>query len=58
MSDERAERIADFIEPLRVRPGSKVRLDRDFDPRFKAGMKKREGALLRRAARLDRKSVV
>ncbi|MFB7268554.1 polyphosphate kinase 2 family protein, partial [Streptomyces nojiriensis] len=48
MSDERAERIADFIEPLRVRPGSKVRLERDFDPRYKAGMKKREGTELLR----------
>lgn len=43
MSDERAERIADFIAPLRVRPGSKVRLERDFDPRYKAGLKKRDG---------------
>ncbi|MFE7112349.1 polyphosphate kinase 2 family protein [Streptomyces sp. NPDC057575] len=43
MSDERAERIADFIGPLRVKPGSKVRLERDFDPRYKAGLKKREG---------------
>ncbi|MFE9928612.1 polyphosphate kinase 2 family protein [Streptomyces sp. NPDC005533] len=48
MSGEWAERIAEFIEPLRVRPGSQVRLERDFDPRFKAGMKKREGAELLR----------
>ncbi|WP_329057144.1 polyphosphate kinase 2 family protein [Streptomyces sp. NBC_01453] len=48
MSDERAERIADFIGPLRVKPGSKVRLDRDFDPRYKAGLKKREGVELLR----------
>ncbi|MFD5619418.1 polyphosphate kinase 2 family protein [Streptomyces yangpuensis] len=48
MSDERAERIADFIEPLRVEPGSEVRLDRDFDPRYRAGMKKRDGAELLR----------
>ncbi|MET7686669.1 polyphosphate kinase 2 family protein [Streptomyces canus] len=48
MSDERAERIADFIEPLRVAPGSKVRLGRDFDPRDKAGLKKREGVELLR----------
>lgn len=48
MSDDRAERIADFIAPLRVKPGSKVRLERDFDPRYKAGLKKREGIELLR----------
>jgi hypothetical protein len=48
MSDERAERIADFVGPLRVKPGSKVRLERDFDPRYKAGLKKREGIELLR----------
>jgi PPK2 family polyphosphate:nucleotide phosphotransferase len=37
MSDERAKRIADAIEPLRVEPGKKVRLGKDFDPRYKAG---------------------
>ncbi|MFB7334772.1 polyphosphate kinase 2 family protein [Streptomyces adustus] len=49
MTDERAERIAEFIAPLRVKPGSKVRLGRDFDPRYKAGVKKRDGAELLRA---------
>ncbi|MET7482989.1 polyphosphate kinase 2 family protein [Streptomyces sp. NPDC005538] len=49
MSDERARRIAEFIEPLRVEPGAKVRLHRDFDPRDKAGLKKRDGAALLRA---------
>ncbi|MEV6478402.1 polyphosphate kinase 2 family protein [Streptomyces sp. NPDC051576] len=48
MSDERARRIAEFIEPLRVEPGAKVRLRRDFDPRDKAGLKKRDGAALLR----------
>ena len=33
MADERAARIAEFIEPLRVRPGRRVNLARDFDPR-------------------------
>jgi PPK2 family polyphosphate:nucleotide phosphotransferase len=37
MADERAKRIAEFIEPLRVAPGSKVTLAKDFDPAFKAG---------------------
>ncbi|GAA2791086.1 polyphosphate kinase 2 family protein [Kitasatospora sp. CM 4170] len=49
MADGRAaERIAEFIEPLRVEPGSTVDLARDFDPRYKAGMKKRDGAELLR----------
>ncbi|MFJ1865313.1 polyphosphate kinase 2 family protein [Streptomyces sp. NPDC088097] len=48
MSDETAERIADLIAPLRVRPGSKVDLERDFDPRYKGGLKKRDGAELLR----------
>ena len=49
MSDERAARIADFIEPLRVDPGSKVRLPRDFDPGYKAGLKKGDAAGLLRS---------
>ncbi|MEU5537986.1 polyphosphate kinase 2 family protein [Streptomyces sp. NPDC020362] len=47
--DDRAARIADFIEPLRVAPGSKVRLSRDFDPRYKAGLKKQDGVELLRS---------
>src|SRR5262249_32847961 len=47
MADERARRIAKLIEPLRVKPGSKVNLAKDFDPRYKAGvLKKRDGAEL------------
>ncbi|MEU6236565.1 polyphosphate kinase 2 family protein [Kitasatospora sp. NPDC047058] len=42
MADKRAKRIAKFIKPLRVKPGTSVDL-RDFDPRYKAGMKKRDG---------------
>ncbi|MFJ9709859.1 polyphosphate kinase 2 family protein [Streptomyces sp. NPDC101234] len=49
MGDERAERIAEFIGPLRVEPGSKVRLAKDFDPGYKAGIsKKKEGVELLR----------
>ncbi|MFD7709635.1 polyphosphate kinase 2 family protein [Streptomyces sp. NPDC059785] len=48
--DRRAERIAGFIAPLRVKPGSKVNLVRDFDPAFKAGVsRKQEGQQLLRA---------
>ena len=45
MTDQRAERIAEFIAPLRVRPGSVVRLDRDFDPRQRSATvrRKRDG---------------
>jgi PPK2 family polyphosphate:nucleotide phosphotransferase len=35
--------LAAFIEPFRVAPGAAVTLGRDYDPGFKAGMKKRHG---------------
>ena len=45
MADERARLLAKFIEPLRVTPGSKVKLAKDFDPGYKASfLKKKEGA--------------
>lgn len=43
MADTRARRIAKFIEPLRVEPGSTVDLAGDFDPRYKGSLKKRDG---------------
>jgi len=47
MADKRAKRIAELIKPLRVRPGSKVNLARDFDPGDKADfLKKKDGAAL------------
>ncbi|MFF7470110.1 PPK2 family polyphosphate kinase [Streptomyces sp. NPDC008092] len=56
MADDRAgsagsaDRIAEFIEPLRVKPGSKVRLPEDFDPGFRAGIrKKKDGVELLRS---------
>ncbi|MGW3245252.1 polyphosphate kinase 2 family protein [Streptomyces sp. NPDC001070] len=48
MADTRAKRIAKFIEPLRVKPGSKVNLARDFDPGYKGSLKKAEGVELLR----------
>ena len=45
MTDKRAERVAELIKPLRVRPGSKVNLARDFDPGYKAGYVKKKDAL-------------
>ena len=49
MADKRAKRIAELIKPLRVKPGSKVNLARDFDPGDKPDfLKKKDGrALLR-----------
>ncbi|WP_328634266.1 polyphosphate kinase 2 family protein [Streptomyces sp. NBC_00356] len=42
--DKRAERIAEFIAPLRVEPGTKVHLAKDFDPARTSGLKnKRQG---------------
>jgi len=46
MADERQQRVAEFIEPLRVKPGSKVKLASDFDPAYKAGYAKKEGVKL------------
>jgi PPK2 family polyphosphate:nucleotide phosphotransferase len=47
MADERKKRMAEFIAPFRVEPGSKVDLAADFDPAFKEGIKeKREGVEL------------
>ena len=45
VADKRAQRIAELIKPLRVKPGSKVNLAKDFDPRHKPGyLKKRNSA--------------
>ena len=47
MADKRQKRLAEFIEPFRVKPGTKVRLGKDFDPAFKAGVtRKKEGVAL------------
>jgi PPK2 family polyphosphate:nucleotide phosphotransferase len=49
MADERAARIAQLIKPLRVKPGTKVSLSRDFDPRYKADfLKKKDGVKMLR----------
>src|SRR3954454_17245261 len=43
MSDHRTpSRIARFIEPFRVTPGSKVRLAEGVDPGFKGGIEKKD----------------
>ncbi|MFZ0039790.1 MAG: polyphosphate kinase 2 family protein [Solirubrobacteraceae bacterium] len=43
MADDRAKQLADLIEPLRVPPGSKVTLAKDYDPGYKAGWRKKQG---------------
>jgi PPK2 family polyphosphate:nucleotide phosphotransferase len=43
MPDDVAERIADFVEPFRVEPGSNVDLAKDYDPGYKASfLRKRD----------------
>ena len=44
MADDRAKLLAKFIAPLRVEPGSKVKLARDFDPGYKASFLKKKDA--------------
>lgn len=50
----RRRRLEEFITPFRVKPGSSVTLSEDFDPAFKAGVKKKkEGvAMLKEGVRL------
>jgi PPK2 family polyphosphate:nucleotide phosphotransferase len=51
---DQEQRIADFVEPFRVKPGSKVSLAKDFDPAFKRGpsSKKQGRQLLARGIEL------
>ena len=47
MVDERAARIAGFIKPWRVKPGTTVDLSEDFGPRCEGGfLKKMDGVEL------------
>ena len=54
MTDSNARQIAEFIEPLRVKPGSEVRLAKDFDPALKGDFlhKKAAKSLLQRGVDL------
>jgi len=48
----RARRIARLIKPLRVKPGARVDLARDYDPRNKAGVtRKKEGVEILQAGK-------
>jgi PPK2 family polyphosphate:nucleotide phosphotransferase len=42
ISKERRKRLDEFVDQLRVKPGSKLKLAEDFDPAWKAGMKKKK----------------
>jgi PPK2 family polyphosphate:nucleotide phosphotransferase len=42
LTKKQRQRLASFIAPFRVEPGSKVTLKKDFDPAFKAGLKKKK----------------
>jgi PPK2 family polyphosphate:nucleotide phosphotransferase len=42
MTDRRHQRIRELIEPLRVKPGRRVRLPRDFDPGYTGSLVKKE----------------
>ncbi|MFI6289047.1 polyphosphate kinase 2 family protein [Streptomyces sp. NPDC051018] len=40
--DERLVRVAEFVEPLRVPPGTEVNLAEDYDTRYKSRLKKKD----------------
>ena len=42
LSHKQRRRLAEFTAPFRVKPGSRVVLNRDFDPAFKGGLKKKK----------------
>jgi PPK2 family polyphosphate:nucleotide phosphotransferase len=47
MDKQRLKRLEEFIAPMRVKPGKRVKLSRDFDPGYKAGIaKKKDGVAL------------
>jgi PPK2 family polyphosphate:nucleotide phosphotransferase len=47
MQPKRRRRLDDFVGQFRVKPGSRVKLARDFDPAFKGGVeKKKDGVAL------------
>jgi PPK2 family polyphosphate:nucleotide phosphotransferase len=47
LPEKRRKRLEEFVAQLRVKPGSRVKLAKDFDPAFKAGVsKKKDGVAL------------
>jgi hypothetical protein len=49
MADKRQKRVAEFIEPFRIKPGSRVTLPRDSDAAYKSGIKKKGQGVARGA---------
>src|SRR6201989_2610541 len=45
MQPKRRRRLDDFVEQFRVKPGSRVKLAKDFDPAFKGGVEKKKDGL-------------
>ena len=45
LTSRRRKRLEEFIAPFRVEPGSKVKLLKDFDPGFKAGIKNKKAGV-------------
>jgi PPK2 family polyphosphate:nucleotide phosphotransferase len=54
MNKTRQRRLADFVAPFKVKPGSRVKLGKDFDPSDEQGLKKKKDgvALLQEGVRL------
>ena len=47
LDKKRLRRLEDFVAPFRVKPGKRVTLGEDFDPAFKAGVKRKQALALR-----------
>jgi PPK2 family polyphosphate:nucleotide phosphotransferase len=46
LDEKRLKRLEKFVAPLRVDPGRRVTLTKDFDPAFKAGVKRKQALAL------------
>ena len=46
LDEKRLRRLEEFIAPFRVKPGRHVTLAKDFDPAFKAGVKRKQALAL------------
>jgi PPK2 family polyphosphate:nucleotide phosphotransferase len=46
LDTKRLKRLEEFIAPFQVKPGRRVTLSKDFDPAFKAGVKRKQALAL------------
>lgn len=46
LDEKRRKRLEEFVAPFRVKPGRRVRLAKDFDPAFRAGVKRKRALAL------------